>query len=346
MDNTLFEDNSHNYLEILVGALAKASSRGIYKVQLYAANGEFFTPELIAGMENPSCFDISKDKKYLVTISETNEDQVHLYSITNNGLTKLSSKTPLEGAVRVNMGANQKRLAVAKAVYDLEDHAIEQDPLSFEDEGVISQNISSNKRFHYSKFYPNSNFFYALDLVNDRVMVHGLDDFGAIAEGDIALELDKGDGPWHICFHPTKDFCFISNKHSNTVISAKVDPNTGQLTIIDRQKTIPSDFDGYNHAADLQVTPNGRWLFVANCGDNSIVGFRIEADGRLSFVGTEYTRGEWPGNFTVTPQGKYLIVANERSGNVVSLEIDPFLGVLRFTGHQMKMDNPVCLKFL
>ena len=52
-------------------------------------------------------------------------------------------------------------------------------------------------------------------------------------------------------------------------------------------------------------------------GKNTIVIFKVDdTTGKLSLVGRESVKGDWPRNFGLDPSGNFLLVANQRSNNI------------------------------
>ncbi len=56
--------------------------------------------------------------------------------------------------------------------------------------------------------------------------------------------------------------------------------------------------------------------------------------------------GKHPRNFVIDPTGHFLLVANRDTDNIVVFSIDPVTGLLKATGKEISIPNPVCLKFL
>ena len=52
---------------------------------------------------------------------------------------------------------------------------------------------------------------------------------------------------------------------------------SGTLTEKQTISTVPSDFKGTSHCADLKITPNGRFLYGTNRGHDSIAAFAVDA---------------------------------------------------------------------
>jgi len=67
--------------------------------------------------------------------------------------------------------------------------------------------------------------------------------------------------------------------------------------------------------------------------------------GKLTLVGRQAVKGEWPRNFSIDPTNKFLLVANKSSSNIAVFKRDIEKGTLDFL-QEVKLPNPVCLMFL
>ncbi len=102
---------------------------------------------------------------------------------------------------------------------------------------------------------------------------------------------------------------------------------------------------GKSFCADVHIGNNGKYLYGSNRGENDIITFRIEADGRLTITGRTSCGGDWPRNFVIDPTGEFILVGNQRSGDITILKIDPNTGIPAETGKSIKVETPACLKF-
>jgi 6-phosphogluconolactonase len=109
---------------------------------------------------------------------------------------------------------------------------------------------------------------------------------------------------------------------------------------------LPAGFSGTSYTAEVLVHPSGKFLYGSNRGHNSISIFDIEHGGKLKFVGTEPTRGDWPRNFGIDPTGHWMIAANQNSNTIVVFEIDQKTGKLKAVGDPVEVGSPVCVRFL
>ena len=122
----------------------------------------------------------------------------------------------------------------------------------------------------------------------------------------------------------------------------------GKLSEIQNVSIIPEDFSGKFGAADIHISPDGLFLYGSNRLElNEIVIYRInQKDGQLTFVGRETSQGKNPRNFAIDPSGKFLLVANQATDEIVVFKRNKETGLLSPTDSGLKIDKPVCLKFV
>src|SRR5690606_8598263 len=106
-------------------------------------------------------------------------------------------------------------------------------------------------------------------------------------------------------------------------------------------------FSGTDGAADIRLSPDGRFLYASNRGDaNTLAIYRINgSDGTLVKVGNQSVLGSGPRNFALTPDGNHLLVANQYSDEVVVFARDIEAGLLSDTGDRIAVGATVCLVF-
>ncbi len=113
----------------------------------------------------------------------------------------------------------------------------------------------------------------------------------------------------------------LGKAHSEGIYVAKVDPNSGQLDLL---QTVPSDNPSF-----LALSPDQRFLFAINEvadfeGKNagSVEAYRIdEGSGEISLINRQALPGPIPAHLQVDPSGKYLVVALYIGSSYVVLPI-------------------------
>ena len=109
---------------------------------------------------------------------------------------------------------------------------------------------------------------------------------------------------------------------------------------------VAPDFKGKVSAADIHVSPDGKFLYASNRGEaNELAIFSIDNAGKLTFVAHQSVLGKIPRNFAIDPTGNYLLAANQDSNDVVIFKRDLKTGLLTPTGKKIQVERPVCLKF-
>src|SRR5262245_17393971 len=70
-------------------------------------------------------------------------------------------------------------------------------------------------------------------------------------------------GPRHFVFHPGGKLVYVLGESDGSVYAFDYDPASGRLTEKQSVSALPSDFQGKPSAADLHVTPDGRFLYAS-----------------------------------------------------------------------------------
>ena len=73
------------------------------------------------------------------------------------------------------------------------------------------------------------------------------------------------------------------NELDSTVAALALDAATGTLTLIEAQPAVPAEARAGNYCADIQISPDGRFLYGSNRGHDSIAVFAVDQEsGRLA----------------------------------------------------------------
>ena len=94
------------------------------------------------------------------------------------------------------------------------------------------------------------------------------------------------------------------------------------------------------------ISADGRFVYAGNRLHDSIAILSVGADGRLTFVGEEWTHGNYPRGFNFDPTGQFLYCCNQRGDNIAVFHVDRKTGGLSFTGHYSPVGNPSTIVFL
>ncbi|TVY10535.1 lactonase family protein [Paenibacillus cremeus] len=193
-------------------------------------------------------------------------------------------------------------------------------------------------------------FIYVADLGIDRIKVYTADteNWKLVPVGEAVAH--PGSGPRHMAFHPTKPYVYVINELNATLTAYLKDEESGMLCEIHTISTLPEDISAEvregNSCAEIQISPDGRFVYGSNRGHDSIAVYAVnEASGRLTLVEIAQSLGQRPRSFAISPDGRFLIAAHQDTANVVVFRIDADTGRLQDTGHRAEVEKGVCVRF-
>lgn len=143
----------------------------------------------------------------------------------------------------------------------------------------------------------------------------------------LRLEMGGMLGPRHFCFHPSQNVVYFSDEQGCSVTAYRLDTSVGTLSALQTISTLPDGYTERNTCSQIQLTPAGNFLYVPNRGHNSIAGFSVAADGRLTAVGRVATEAV-PSAFSLDPEGKFVYAAGSATGRLASYRINGDTGEL------------------
>jgi 6-phosphogluconolactonase (cycloisomerase 2 family) len=210
--------------------------------------------------------------------------------------------------------------------------------------------VSGHDRAHAHMIQadPSGRFVLHADLGLDRLFVWKFDEKkGTLTANDPpGVSLPPGDGPRHFSFHPNGRWLYSVQEEGSTVVRFDYDADTGRLTARQTISTLPSGFAGSNFCSEILVSADGKFVYVGNRLHDSIGILSVGPAGELSYVGEEWTRGDYPRSFAFGPTGEFLYCCNQRDDNVTVFRVDRKTGGLRFTGQYTPVGNPSHIVFL
>ena len=356
------EKTPETTMDILAGTYTQGQSEGIYRLKFNPGTGALSNEGLVAKTEQPSFLLVSKEQNTVYAVHETatfngqpgGGVSAFKWDESREKLSVINSRNT-GGAHPCYLSANGRFLSVANysggnvAIFKLgENGGLEDGPQMRQHEGS-GPNAARQEgpHAHCSAWRPDNRYLYVADLGIDEVVAYPFDSSnGTLGERATALKATPGSGPRLLAFHPTEPLAFLVNELANTVASVSYRPDSPEFTPIQEESTLPAGYQGENTCAHIQLSPDGRFLYVSNRGHDSIAAFSVSKAGKLELAGIEPTRGQTPRFFTITPDGQYLLAANQNSNSVVVFRRDQETGKLEARGVQAEVYSPVGLQFV
>jgi 6-phosphogluconolactonase len=351
---------------VYFGTYTRNKSKGIYLSRFTASDGKLSPPELVAETINPSFVALHPKGQFLYAVGETNTFQgqktgfVAAFSIDRvtgklTLLNQLSSRGG--GPCHLVVDRTGRNLLVANygtgsvACFPLKPNG------SISESSAFIQHTGSGPdrsrqpapHAHQVVMSPDNRFAFVPDLGLDSIMIYRFDPSkGTLTPHDPPLvKTAPGSGPRHMAFHPKGRFAYVICEMGNSVTAFSYNAAEGTFKELQTETTLPKDFKGDSSTAEIDVHPNGRFLYGSNRGHDSIVRYSIDAaKGTMTYVENVPTQGRTPRCFAIDPSGSFLIALNEESDNVVGFKIDAQMGGLTPTGQTLDVGAPVCLRFL
>lgn len=366
IENLVYVGTYSEPIRFGTGQLLEGKGKGIYSFRFDPATGTLSPHGLTEGVRNASylCFD--KDRRHLYCVNEMKEwngqfgGGLSAYAIDQEtgALTFLNAK-PSKGTdpCHIILDRTGQYVFVANfASGSIIGYRIEADGSLGEEVAFVQHEGSSvdpkrqtGPHSHATEFDRDGNFAYVPELGLDKVMIYALDKkTGAVTPAQQPwVKVAPGAGPRQLVMHPTADFAYLINELNCTMTAYAHDRATGALTELQTLPTLPAEgFDGHNSCAEVQITPDGKFLYGSNRGHNSLVIYALDAKtGLMTVVGHESTRGSIPRNFEVGPTGRFLIAANQDTNNLVPFRLDPETGKLEAVGQSIEAGTPICVRF-
>jgi 6-phosphogluconolactonase len=299
---------------------------------------------------------VSPDKRFLYAAARSKPYTVFVYAIDREtGALKPLPSSPLaESMPYISLDSTGRFLfAASYGAHLISLNAVDQDgrvlpqPL---------QVIPTGRNAHSIRVDATNKFAFVPSLGDDQVMLFTFDGkTGRLASNTPAAVLvDEGTGPRHFITSSDNRFLYVVSEFLAKVIVFALDAKTGLLTQIGETVGLPAgsglrpgsprkpiaagstvappDTSKDIWAADIHMTPDGRFLYISERTSNTLAGFSVNKEtGLLAYLGSTPTEKQ-PRGFAIDAKGQFLVAAGEGSDTLSVYSIDPASGALKRLG--------------
>lgn len=348
-------------IPVYFGTYTQGDSQGIYRSEFDLETGQLTAARLVAETVNPSFLAIHPNGRWLYAVNETTEFEgeksgaVTGFSIQPNGDLKTMNQRATRGGAPcdITVSANGRFVLIANYVggnvisIELDDQGkLVAEASLHQHEGSSVTPRQESPHAHSIDLDPTQRFAFAADLGIDQVVVYRFDEKTGKLEPHGAGKVEAGSGPRHFLLHPKLPYGYVINELNSTLTTFRYRKGNGRLRPIQTVSTLPESFEGQNSTAELQITPDGRFLYGSNRGHHSLAMYQIDQEtGKLQLLGHQSTLGETPRNFNITPDGRFVLAANQGTDSVAVFRIQAD-GRLAVVGEPIRVPRPVCIEFL
>ena len=216
------------------------------------------------------------------------------------------------------------------------------------------QVIALGRNAHSIRIDASNRFVYVPTLGSDQVFQFTFDaKSGRLASNTPAVaQMAPGTGPRHFVTSADNKFLYLLSELLGTVTTFALDGNTGLLRELGSVSGLPSDTrlvpgaprvalgvadtapprnrDHDIWAADIHLTPNGKFLYISERTGSTLAALGVDAaTGTLNYLGSTPTESQ-PRGFAISPDGTFLVACGETSDTVSVYAVDQSNGALRF----------------
>ncbi|MGI5347141.1 lactonase family protein [Streptomyces sp. CA-250714] len=337
-----------------IGSFTSAGGRGITTAALDPRTGAL-TPlhHTKDAVPDPSFLALAPNSSVLYAVSETDQGTAAAFSLNSgeppsdhgpsrDGPVLLDGTVPVAGAGPTHLAATDSTLYTANytsgSVTALPLHADGRlssaavthqhhgrGPVGERQEGPHAHAVVPD---------PSGQWLLSTDLGTDSVWIYDLRGTAAGLRLHREIPLRAGTGPRHLAFAPvhpgqrdTPRRAYVVNELDSTVTTCRWDAETGELEPLGETRLLPPErAAAANYPSALAVSPDGRFAWAANRGDDSVTVLDLTSADLPTYVTTVPCGGHWPRDLALHPTGHWLYAANERSGDVTWFEVDPATG--------------------
>ena len=336
------------------GPVPRRGGEGLYACE--AEDGELRILGC-APLINPSFFCTDEGRRRIYAVSETHSfrggfgGSVSEIAYDRDLNMEIRNTLETEGAdpCHAELSPDGSVLAVSNysggslTVYRVaEDGSLTGEKKVFRHEGRGVNPQRQEKPHVHSTVFLTENFLLAADLGTDQLAAYRLRGGEVLPSPEENLRIPAGNGPR--CGELSADgrHFYLITEMGGRILHYQADRD--RLTLRGAVSSLPEDFRGENTAADVHLTPDGRYLYASNRGHDSLAQFAVGPDGDLISLGWVSCGGKTPRQFRIDPAGQFLLVANQDSDSIVRFSVGPD-GRLTME-RSWDFPSPVCVRFL
>lgn len=346
-----------NKWNLVIGTYTKScDSKGIYVYDFDVTTGELHYKNATEQVVSPSFLTVSKGNNFIYSVNENGPASTISAFGYDSASGKLSfiNKQNVVGAGPCYIINDEKNVIVANYssgninVFGKNtDGSITQAKQVIQHFGKgINPDRQEKPHTHMIYFSQDHKFILANDLGNDKVYSYAYNPnhSNAILQVKDTFAVKAGSGPRHLAFGKNGKYVYLLQELDGSLTTFKY--ADGILKQLDETTVLAPDFKGKFKAADIHISPDGKFLYASNRGEaNTISIFKILKNGKLKSKGQTSCLGKEPRNFAIDPTGNFLLVANQYSNDIVVFKRNKKTGMLAATGKKIEMCSPVCLVF-
>ncbi len=327
-------------------------AKGITVYDVDVENG-YFKYRCEMEVDNASYLTVSHDGRTLYSIAD--EGVVSFRILPNGGLARLN-RASIKGMRGCHLATDEEdKFIFVSGYHDGKETTLRLNPDGSVGEiadKVFHKGLGSvaerNFRPHISctRRTPDGKFLMVADLGIDQVKIYRFDgDKGTMTLVD-ALRCELESAPRQFIFSQDGKYFYLMYQLKNTIDVFSYE--TGErVPVIERVQTVYSTGDApagqLTAACAIRMSPDDRYLYCSNAGDNSVSIYRRDLEtGLLTLICCLPISGDYPKDIAVFPDQKHLASINHASGTISFFSVDYENGLLMMNHRSIEVNEPNC----
>ncbi|MBL4678688.1 MAG: lactonase family protein, partial [Mucilaginibacter sp.] len=258
--------------DVVVGTYTSGTSKGISVYRFYTESGKLAYLNQVDGVSNPSYVAVSSDNKFVYAVNENDQGEVSAFHFDarSGKLDFINKQSTLGGSpCYVSVDKNRKNLLVANysggnicALPLNEDGSIAPAAMTISGDATkLGPNKERQEKphVHTAVLSPDEKQILYTDLGADQIHIakYKAGKKDQISQGSV-VAVKPGDGPRHIAFSNDKKSMYVITEMGSSVVV--FDYNNGKPKQRQEISLLPDNFKGETGAADIHISPNGKFL--------------------------------------------------------------------------------------
>jgi 6-phosphogluconolactonase len=327
--------------------------KGIVSCTLNLVTGAISTGAIYPDIENPAWLDWQGSKLYAAFESFSGPSAIYQFDVESDQTLTLQKKAPCSGTSACHITHHADNLYSAAYVsgqldvYSTKGDLQHLTSVCYQGDGPNSSRQQS-AHAHQALVSSNDRWLYICDLGSDCIWRHELEHHSGTSKLGPAIKISTpaGTGPRHMVFHPDNQHAYLLTELTAELLTFQYNERTGDLKLVDRHQTLPTDYQDMPSAAAIAIHPSGRALYYSNRQYDTVSCYSIDDDGLPTLQNRVSSGGLEPRAIGVDPTGNWLLVANQNSNCIVSYKLDKNSGDLSAViAHSEHVGTPVCVVF-
>lgn len=347
---------------LFIGTYAPKGSNSLFVYRFNPLTGKAESVSAISDIENPSFFCLSADHQFLYAVSETHGGEgghvaAYHFDKKTGRLKKLNEVLSKgDDPCYIHLDKTGKWLFVANyssgslAVFPVEKNGEVGEAFQVIEHHGHSIHLpqQGEAHVHCTLSSPDNKYLLVADLGMDKIFTYNFNDnTGHLKPANPPyVEVTAGTGPRHLLFSQNAKQVYAIHELGDRITVFKNEH--GRLSEEQTISTAPAGFKQRNWAAEIQFSPDGKFLYATNRDPlNDIVVYKVDKkNGKLTYLNRYSTGGKTLRYFMLSPNGNFVLIGQRNGPDILMYQRNAKTGLLKPLEQKIPVNDAVCMAMI